>query len=166
MSYVLGIDLGTSSLKGLLVTKEGELVASASAEYDLMHLQPGFSEQNPKDWLLACDKVFEALTDKVADFTSQLEGISFSGQMHSLVLLDGRGHVLRPAILWNDTRTSAQCRQIEEKLGNRLLAITRNRALEGFTLPKFFGYRKRNPNLGSGASVDATKRLFGLLFDR
>ncbi|MEG3322157.1 xylulokinase [Streptococcus suis] len=147
MSYVLGIDLGTSSLKGLLVTKEGELVASASAEYDLMHLQPGFSEQNPKDWLLACDKVFEALTDKVADFTSQLEGISFSGQMHSLVLLDGRGHVLRPAILWNDTRTSAQCRQIEEKLGNRLLAITRNRALEGFTLPKILWVQEKEPEI-------------------
>ncbi len=148
MSYVLGIDLGTSSLKGLLVTKEGELVASASAEYDLMHLQPGFSEQNPKDWLLACDKVFEALTDKVADFTSQLEGISFSGQMHSLVLLDGRGHVLRPAILWNDTRTSAQCRQIEENLVIaywRLLEIGR---LKVSPYQKFFGYRKRNPKFG------------------
>lgn len=149
MSYVLGIDLGTSSLKGLLVDKTGQVVASASEDYGLIHLQPGFSEQNPADWVTACDKVFEKLSEKVADFRSQLEGISFSGQMHSLVLLDEESQILRPAILWNDTRTSNQCRIIEEKLGDKLLKITRNLALEGFTLPKILWVQENEPELWS-----------------
>lgn len=149
MSYVLGIDLGTSSLKGLLVNQSGKVVASASADYGLIHLQPGYSEQNPSDWVTACDKIFGELVESVADFTTELEGISFSGQMHSLVLLDENSEVLRPAILWNDTRTAAQCRTIEEKLGDKLLGITRNLALEGFTLPKILWVQENEPEVWS-----------------
>ncbi|WP_161980544.1 xylulokinase [Streptococcus sp. S784/96/1] len=149
MSYVLGIDLGTSSLKGLLVDQSGKVVASASADYGLIHLQPGYSEQYPSDWVVAYDKVFEELVETVSDFTTGLEGISFSGQMHSLVLLDENSEVLRPAILWNDTRTTAQCRTIEEKLGDKLLGITRNLALEGFTLPKILWVQENEPEVWS-----------------
>ncbi|MET3556988.1 xylulokinase [Streptococcus rupicaprae] len=147
MAYVLGIDLGTSSLKGLLVDRTGAVVAQASADYDVVHAQPGYSEQDPNDWLKACDSVLNELAEKVTDFTSELEGISFSGQMHSLVLLDENQEVLRPAILWNDTRTTAQCRRIEEVLGDRLLGITRNLALEGFTLPKILWVQENEPDI-------------------
>lgn len=147
MPYVLGIDLGTSSLKGLLVDQEGSVVAQASSDYGLIHLQPGFSEQQPEDWITACHHVLEELVATVPDVASELEGISFSGQMHSLVLLDEDGEVLRPAILWNDTRTTAQCRTIEEKLGDKLLSITRNLALEGFTLPKIIWVQENEPEI-------------------
>ncbi|MDQ0222043.1 xylulokinase [Streptococcus moroccensis] len=147
MAYVLGIDLGTSSLKGLLVDQAGQVVAQASADYGLIHEKPGYSEQDPQEWLNACDKVFNALRKDVSDFTKELEGISFSGQMHSLVLLDENSHVLRPAILWNDTRTTAQCRRIEEVLGDKLLGITRNLALEGFTLPKILWVQEHEPDI-------------------
>lgn len=147
MSYVLGIDLGTSSLKGLLVDQTGKVIATASSEYGLIHLQSGYSEQEPKEWVRACDEVLVQLAKDVPDFTEKVEGISFSGQMHSLVLLDEEEQVLRPAILWNDTRTTAQCRQIEKVLGDRLLAVTRNLALEGFTLPKILWVQENEPEL-------------------
>ena len=136
MSYVLGVDLGTSSLKGLVVDREGQVVASASKDYPLLHPQTGYSEQDPQEWLDAFVDVVQQLTTKVADFTKELEGISFSGQMHSLVVLDENEQVLRPAILWNDVRTTKQCQEIMATFGETLLSITKNRALEGFTLPK------------------------------
>ena len=112
MAYVLGIDLGTSSLKGLLLDEHGKAVASAQKEYPLIHPKSGYSEQDPGQWILACEYVLDRLKDEVADFTAQLEGISFSGQMHSLVVLDEDNNVLRNAILWNDVRTTKQCAAI------------------------------------------------------
>ncbi|UUX35366.1 xylulokinase [Fundicoccus culcitae] len=147
MSYVLGIDLGTSSLKGLLMNQQGEIVATASSNYDLHHPAPGFSEQNPEDWYTACVAVMEKLNITVTDFKEQLEGISFSGQMHSLVLLDEDLNVLRPAILWNDVRTTAECEFIMSTYSNELYAITKNRALEGFTLPKVLWVQKHEPDI-------------------
>lgn len=136
MGYVLGIDLGTSSLKGLLMNKEGEVVAFAGFDYPLLHPEKGHSEQNPEEWIKACENVFTALTEKVGNFKSELEGIAISGQMHGLVTLDKNFNVVRPAILWNDTRTTAQCSKIMEDFGENLIEITKNKALEGFTLPK------------------------------
>ncbi|MBR7926860.1 xylulokinase [Aerococcaceae bacterium zg-ZUI334] len=146
MSYVLGIDLGTGSLKGLLFDETGKLITTVSRKYDLSQPQPGYSEQNPDDWKVAMFEVLDELKATVSDFAEQLVGISFSGQMHSLVLLDEHNQVIRPAILWNDVRTTAQCQQIMATFGDELLAITKNIALEGFTLPKVLWVQEHEPD--------------------
>ena len=149
MGYVLGIDLGTSSLKGLLMNKSGEVVAFAGYDYPLLHPKKGYSEQNPEEWVKACENVFKALSEKVKDFKAELEGIAISGQMHGLVTLDGEDKVVRPAILWNDTRTTKQCTEIMEDLGDRIITITKNKALEGFTLPKILWMQEEERELWS-----------------
>lgn len=145
MAYVLGLDLGTSALKGLLLNEAGHVIYRASAEYPLIHLQSGYSEQEPSEWLKACEKVLDTLNEEVADFSEQLVGISFSGQMHSLVVLDEKQTVLRPAILWNDVRTTKQCQKITATLGEKLIQVTKNKALEGFTLPKILWLQENEP---------------------
>ena len=147
MGYVLGIDLGTSSLKGLLMNKSGEVVAFAGYDYPLLHPKKGYSEQNPEEWVKACENVFKALSEKIGDFKAELEGIAISGQMHGLVTLDGEENVVRPAILWNDTRTTKQCTEIMEGFGDRLITITKNKALEGFTLPKIIWMQEEEREL-------------------
>ena len=149
MGYVLGIDLGTSSLKGLLMNKSGEVVAFAGYDYPLLHPKKGYSEQNPEEWVKACENVFKALSEKVEDFKAELEGIAISGQMHGLVTLDAENKVVRPAILWNDTRTTKQCTEIMEGFGDRLITITKNKALEGFTLPKILWMQEEERELWS-----------------
>lgn len=136
MSYVLGLDLGTSSLKGLVIDKECNLVYEASYEYTFDSPKPSYSEQNPEDWVMALNSIMEEIKSKVTEFGNNLEAISISGQMHGLVLLDENNNVIRPAILWNDTRTSKQCEDIVKDFGDEILSITKNRPLEGFTLPK------------------------------
>lgn len=145
MSYVLGLDLGTSSLKGMLMTKEGTILTTKTAEYPLITPQTGYSEQDPAEWLKAAEQVIKDIVEEVPDASSGIEGISFSGQMHSLVLLDNENHVLRNAILWNDVRTTEQCREITKSLKEELIAITKNRALEGFTLPKLLWVKENEP---------------------
>lgn len=146
MKYVIGVDLGTSAVKILLVNKQGEVVHSVSKSYALIQEKTGYSEQNPHDWVT---QTTSGLLELLAGFdgtAEDIEGISFSGQMHGLVLLDENNEVLRPAILWNDTRTTAECRQIYDVVGNeRLLEITKNPALEGFTLPKILWVQKHEP---------------------
>lgn len=149
MGYVLGIDLGTGSLKGILMNKKGQIIATSSADYELLQPQKGFMEQNPIDWVTACRTILTKLKTEVADFTEKLEGISFSGQMHSLVLLGEKNEVLRPAILWNDTRTTAQCERLMTEFKEELVAITSNVALEGFTLPKILWVQENEPELWS-----------------
>lgn len=147
MPYVLGIDLGTSSLKGVLMNQKGEVITAVSSSYPLIHPAPGFSEQDPAEWIKACDRVFTSLSNQVADFTAELEAISFSGQMHSLVLLDEKQQLLRNAILWNDVRTTAECKKIMSTYGPELIAITQNVALEGFTLPKILWVQANEPEI-------------------
>lgn len=147
MSYVLGLDLGTSGLKGILVDKEGKIVDEASSEYPLLTPARGYSEQDPEEWVRAAIEVMNAIFLSTADAKEELEGISFSGQMHSLVLLDKKEQVLRNAILWNDVRTTAQCERITETLGEKLIEITKNKALEGFTLPKILWVKENEPEL-------------------
>ncbi|WP_323702827.1 xylulokinase [Mammaliicoccus sp. Dog046] len=149
MSYVLGIDLGTSSLKGILMNRSGEVVAESSSEYPLDTPSVGYAEQHPDCWILACEKVLTQLTIDVKDFGSKLEAISFSGQMHSLVVLGEDHRPVYPAILWNDVRTTDECKVIEDKLGERLFKITKNRVLEGFTLPKILWLQKNEPETWS-----------------
>ncbi|MBP1916618.1 xylulokinase [Lederbergia galactosidilytica] len=148
MKYVIGVDLGTSAVKILLVNQIGEVVEEVSKPYPLYQEKTGYSEQNPQDWV---DQTITGLSDLLQKFTGDaedIEGISFSGQMHGLVLLDTENEVLRPAILWNDTRTTAECKQIYEQVGEeRLLTITKNPALEGFTLPKILWVKKHEPEI-------------------
>lgn len=152
MSYVLGLDLGTSGLKGILVNKEGQIIDSASAEYPLLTPARGYSEQEPNEWFKAAVEVMKTIFASTKDAVEKLEGISFSGQMHSLVLLDKNDDVLRPAILWNDVRTTEQCEAITEKLGSDLIQITKNKALEGFTLPKLLWVKDNEPEIWEKAT--------------
>lgn len=147
MSYVLGLDLGTGSLKGLLMTKDGTIVTTQSAEYPLITPQTGYSEQDPLEWLKAAEQVIQMIVKEIPDAATGIKGISFSGQMHSLVLLNKKNEVLRNAILWNDVRTTEQCREITETLKEDLISITKNRALEGFTLPKLLWVKEKEPEI-------------------
>ncbi|WP_082235707.1 xylulokinase [Halobacillus massiliensis] len=146
MKYVIGIDLGTSAVKLLLVNQNGEIKHEVSKSYPLIQERNGYSEQNPEEWVA---QTADGLKELVRDFRDEaIEGISFSGQMHGLVLLDESNDVLRPAILWNDTRTTSQCRRIYETLGeDKLLEITKNPALEGFTLPKLLWVQENEPEI-------------------
>ncbi|WP_099159561.1 xylulokinase [Virgibacillus ndiopensis] len=154
MKYVIGIDLGTSAVKILLVNKNGDVVQEVSKEFDLIQERTGYSEQDPHRWV---DQTVAGLSDLLKDFDGNkedIEGISFSGQMHGLVLLDENKDVLRNAILWNDTRTTEQCKQIYHAVGEeRLLKITKNPALEGFTLPKILWVKAHEPDLYAQAKT-------------
>ena len=145
MAYFLGLDLGTSALKGLVFDQTGELQGTASVDYPLSSPRPGFSEQEPVHWQEAADKVIKTLIQQLPTLQKELIGISFSGQMHSLVLLDEENRVIRPAILWNDVRTTKQCQAIMASFGEEIKAITKNIALEGFTLPKILWVQEHEP---------------------
>lgn len=152
MSYVIGVDLGTSAVKTLLMDRNGNIAAEATRSYPLFHDRPGWSEQRPEDWVTATiEAMKEVATAEGIDATA-IEGISFSGQMHGLVLLNDEGKAVRNAILWNDTRTTEQCREIERVLGDTLLNVTRNPALEGFTLPKILWVRQHEKEAYDQAS--------------
>ncbi|RLQ94639.1 xylulokinase [Falsibacillus albus] len=154
MKYVIGVDLGTSAVKILLVNQHGAVVQEVSKDYPLIQEKMGYSEQDPNVWV---DQTLAGLSELLEGFSGkreEIEGISFSGQMHGLVLLDEDYDVLRHAILWNDTRTTAECKQIYDCVGEeRLLAITKNPALEGFTLPKLLWVKKHEPQIFSKAKT-------------
>lgn len=151
MELVLGIDLGTSAVKVSAVNREGKIVAQASHDYPLSQPKPGYSEQDPHDWVKGVIAATKELLTKVD--ADDIKGISFSGQMHGLVLLDGNNQVLRPAILWNDTRTTKQCHEILAKMGPEFIKITGNNALEGFTLPKILWVQENEPSIWAKAKT-------------
>src|ERR671911_955100 len=141
MRALIGLDIGTSGVKALAVGEEdGAILARREVGYPLSTPHPGWAEQDPADWWRATGEALEALgVDEVA-------GIGLSGQMHGLVALDAAGEVIRPAILWNDGRTAEQCREIEQRVGfERLVELTGNRALTGFTAPKLLWLRAHEP---------------------
>ena len=144
--HYLGIDVGTTAVKALVVDDSGSVVGDAEAPQELSVPQPGWSEQNPSDWWQGTiDAVRAACAQAGVD---DVASIGLSGQMHSSVLLDASDEVLRPAILWNDVRTTDQCRFITEKLGNSGLArFVGNPALEGFTAPKLLWVRDEEPSV-------------------
>ncbi|WP_099363990.1 xylulokinase [Fredinandcohnia onubensis] len=148
MKYIIGVDLGTSAVKILLVNQNGEVAGEVSKSYPLIIEKSGYSEQNPEEWV---EKTTAGLKELIAQFdgdVNDIEGISFSGQMHGLVLLDKENQVLRNAILWNDTRTTKQCEKIYETFGKeKLLEVTKNPALEGFTLPKILWVKENEPQI-------------------
>lgn len=136
---IAGVDVGTSGAKAIAIDADGAILARAEEEYPLSTPQPGWAEQDPDDWVRAA----EAALAKV-DATD----VGFAGQMHGLVALDEHDVPLRPAILWNDQRTGAECAEIERRLGlDRLIALTGNRALTGFTAPKLLWLRTHEPEV-------------------
>jgi xylulokinase len=136
---LVGLDVGTSAVKGVAIDEEGRVLATASAEVPLSRPQQGWSEQDPEDWWRATQDVLGLLPEGP---------VGLSGQMHGLVVLDAGQRILRPAILWNDQRTAAECAEIEERVGfNRLVELTGNRALTGFTAPKLLWLRRHEPEL-------------------
>ena len=143
MTVLFGIDVGTSATKGLAIDPEGRVLAAEEAPYPLSTPRPGWSEQDPEDWWRATESVLARLEQQAG----APAGIGLSGQMHGLVALDTNDHVLRPAILWNDQRTQAECDEIERTIGlERLIALTGNRALTGFTAPKLLWLRNHEPD--------------------
>ena len=143
MLYI-GIDLGTSAVKLLLMNESGQIIKIVSKEYPLFFPQPGWSEQNPEDWFT---RSMEGLQELLAEVDhSEVAGISFGGQMHGLVILDREDHVIRPAILWNDGRTASQCDYLNNVIGkDRLSEDTANIAFAGFTAPKLLWLRENEP---------------------
>ena len=140
---LVGLDVGTTGVKALAISADGEVHGSAEEHYGLSSPQPGWSEQDPEDWWAASQAA-------LARLDVEATAIGLSGQMHGLVCLDDHGDVLRPAILWNDQRTAAECAEIEERVGlERLIALTGNRALTGFTAPKILWLRRHEPDVYS-----------------
>jgi xylulokinase len=142
VTALVGLDVGTTGVKAIAVSPDGEVLARAERGYGLSSPRPGWSEQDPEDWWRATRDVLGALD------VPEIAGIGLSGQMHGLVVLDAEGRVLRPAILWNDQRTAAECAEIETRVGlERLLALTGNRALTGFTAPKLLWLARHEPEV-------------------
>jgi xylulokinase len=143
VTALVGIDVGTTGVKAVAIDARGEVVGRAEREYPLSTPRPGWFEQDPDDWVRGSQ---EAL----AGVGVQPTAMGLSGQMHGLVALDAADRVLRPAILWNDQRTAAECAEIEQRLGfDRLIALTGNRALTGFTAPKLLWLRRHEPDVYS-----------------
>lgn len=147
MDYVLGIDLGSSSLKGIIMNNKGEIIAEQSTIYPINSPKMGYSEQNPQEWIRACEEVLTELAQLVPDFSNNLVAISFSGQMHSLVIVDEKNEPIYPAILWNDVRTTNECKKIEKLFGSEIIKITKNKIVEGFTLPKILWLQENEPQI-------------------
>lgn len=146
MSYLLGIDVSTTATKALLIDDAGRVVAAASSGYGFDAPQPLWSEQEPALWWEGAQRSIRQAMKDAGITGAEVRAIGLTGQMHGLVLLDDDGHVLRPAILWNDGRTGDECDAIREALGrDRLLALTGNDALTGFTLPKLLWVKKHEP---------------------
>lgn len=144
IAATIGIDVGTSAIKGVLLAEDGRVLARASAEYPLLTPRPGWTEQRPDDWWRAALDVLRRLA-AVAE--AEILGLGLSGQMHGSVFLDREGQVIRPALLWNDGRTHAECLEIERRVGReRLIAITGNLASTGFQAPKILWLRAHEPD--------------------
>lgn len=150
MKFVIGIDLGTSATKTVLFDETGSRIASAAKEYPLSQPQNGWAEQDPQDWVTAAVETLRAVMEKSRVSAQDVAAIGISGQMHGLVMLDEAGAVLRPAILWCDQRTDRECAEITERVGaKRLIDITANPALTGFTASKIMWVKKHEPQLYS-----------------
>ena len=143
MNYYIGLDLGTSGLKGLLVDRLGNVIKESNESYPVHYPRDGWSEQNPEDWIAATRKIVKTLSQSVE---GDVKGISIGGQMHGLVILDEQDNVIRPAILWNDGRTQKQTDYLNDVIGKeRLSTLTANIAFAGFTAPKILWMKENEP---------------------
>lgn len=146
MGYLMGIDIGTSGTKTVLFDETGRTISSAYEEYPLYQPKPGWAEQDPEDWWQAVRKSIRELLSSTLINACDIKGIGLSGQMHGAVLLDENNKVLRPSIIWCDQRSAVQCAWIEERVGReRLIELTCNPALTGFTAPKVLWVRDNEP---------------------
>ncbi len=142
----LGLDFGTSSVKGVLIDANQRIIATASSPLKVSRPQPGWSEQNPEDWWKAAGKVVAALKKRNPKAVAAVEGIGMSGQQHGATLLDRDGRVLRPCILWNDARSFRECREIMEREPGAV-PLTGNIPLAGYTAPKLVWVKKHEPKI-------------------
>jgi len=147
MSVCIGIDVGTSGTKALAINSEGKILAEASAGYPCHHPKPLWSEQDPEDWWRATQRVVRKVVKEARLKPADVAAIGLSGQMHGSVFLDKQNHVVRPALLWNDQRTAAECQEIQLRAGGRkpLIRMVANPALTGFTAPKILWLRNHEP---------------------
>ena len=146
MAYLLGIDVGTSGTKALVISEEGVPLGSATADYPFSTPQPGWAEQDPADWWRATAVAIRGACERAGIAPEAISGIGLSGQMHGSVFLDDAHQVIRPAILWCDQRTAAQCERITERVGrDHLVRITCNQVLTGFTAPKIVWLQENEP---------------------
>ncbi len=153
MAYFMGIDVSTTGVKALLVDDQGEVAGTATTGLPLSTPQPLWSEQDPADWWDGAVKSIKQVLQETGVSGENVAGIGLTGQMHGLTLLDENGDVLRPAMLWNDQRTGEQCDEIREKVGKeRLIQITGNDALTGFTAPKILWVREYEPEVYAKAA--------------
>jgi xylulokinase len=148
MRYVLGIDVGTSGVKIIILNSEGKIIGASSARYEPDTPKDRYVEQDPAVWWDGTKEAFESLKKLFPEELANVEALACSGQMHSSVFLDENNAVIRPAILWNDTRTTKQTEDITAACGGEanLLGMAQNRALEGFTLPKILWLRENEPD--------------------
>jgi xylulokinase len=148
MNLLLGIDLSTTGAKALLIDEEGAVVASVTTPLGLSNPRPLWSEQEPRDWWQATTESIRRVLSEASLSGADLKAIGLTGQMHGLVLLDERGDALRPAILWNDQRCGKECDEIRARVGReRLIQITGNDALTGFTAPKILWVERHEPEI-------------------
>lgn len=141
----LGIDLGTSGVKTVLIDESGTCVAATSAPLPVSRPRPLWSEQNPEDWLAATFQTLDTIAQQTPNALSQVRGIGFTGQMHGATLLDHQGKVLRPAILWNDGRAYKECLALNAQ--DSLIAATANLYMPGFTAPKLLWLKHHEPEI-------------------
>jgi len=142
----LGLDIGTSSVKALLIDADQRTIADASVPLTLSRPQPLWSEQNADDWVAAVNAGVAALRKSAPDAFARLAGVGLSGQMHGATFLDAAGRPLRPAILWNDVRSFAECAEMEKRVPD-LRRRAGNIAMPGFTAPKALWVATHEPNL-------------------
>lgn len=169
MSVFLGIDIGTSGTKTLAINERGEILGEASGTHRSSFPKPSWSEQDPEDWWQATIQSVREVMKKAKLKPADVKAIGLSGQMHGSVFLDKRGQVVRPAILWNDQRTAAECIEIEKRAGGRkaLIKMVANPALTGFTAPKILWLRNNEPkNFDKTVNIllpkdDVRRRLTG-----
>lgn len=148
MAYLIGIDVGTSSAKTVLINEKGEVVFTTAPEYSFATPKPLWAESNPEDWWQATIVACQTLLKETKIDPSEIAGIGLTGQMHGLVMLDKEGDVLRPCIMWNDQRTAEECAEITATVGaERVLELTGNPVLPGFTAPKVLWVRKHEPDV-------------------
>ena len=148
MKYLLGIDLGTSGTRSVLFDENGQVIAARSAEYPLHQPRNGWAEQDPEDWWQAAIATISQVVKQSGVDPRKISALGISGQMHGLVMLDEQGQVLRPSIIWADQRTGEECGDITRLVGaQRLIEITANPALTGFTASKIMWVKKHQPEI-------------------
>ena len=147
-TYFLGIDVSTTGSKALLIDDTGSVIATAASAHTLQTPKPLWSEQDPAEWWQAVSLAIRAVLEQAGLRGESVQAVGLTGQMHGLVLLDGEGQVLRPAILWNDQRTQSQCDEIHRRIGRaKFIRITGNVALTGFTAPKILWVQENEPEV-------------------